>query len=80
MQRGAGSGVIGYPAIGGSINIITSPFSDKPKIDVSASYGSFNTRKYSASFSSGLIDNKYSVYAKLSQILSSGIGIILGQN
>ena len=72
VQRGAGSGVIGYPAIGGSINIITSPFSDKPKIDVSASYGSFNTRKYSASFSSGLIDNKYSVYAKLSQTLSSG--------
>ncbi len=72
VQRGAGSGVIGYPAIGGSINIITSPFPDKPKIDVSASYGSFNTRKYSASFSSGLIDNKYSIYTKLSQILSSG--------
>ena len=72
VQRGAGSAVIGYPAIGGSINIITSPFSEKPKIDVSASYGSFNTRKYSASFSSGLINNKYSVYAKLSQTLSSG--------
>ena len=72
VQRGAGSGVIGYPAIGGSINIITSPFSEKAEIDISASYGSFNTRKYSASFSSGLIDNKYSVYAKLSQTLSSG--------
>jgi iron complex outermembrane receptor protein len=72
VQRGAGSGVIGYPAIGGSINIITSPFSDKLRIDLSAFYGSYNTRKYSASFSSGLIDNKYSVYAKLSQILSSG--------
>ena len=72
VQRGAGSSVTGYPAIGGSINIITSPFSDIAKFDLSASYGSFNTRKYSASFSSGLIDNKYSVYAKLSQILSSG--------
>jgi Outer membrane cobalamin receptor protein len=72
VQRGAGSGVIGYPAIGGSINIITSPFSDKPSIDLSASYGSYNTRKYSTSFSSGLINNKYSVYAKISQILSSG--------
>ncbi len=72
VQRGAGSGVVGYPAIGGSINIITSPFSDKAKIDLSASYGSFNTRKYSAAFSSGLIENKYSVYAKLSQILSAG--------
>lgn len=72
VQRGAGSGVIGYPAVGGSINIITSPFSDKPSIDLSASYGSYNTRKYSTSFSSGLINNKYSVYAKISQILSSG--------
>jgi iron complex outermembrane recepter protein len=72
VQRGSGSGVIGYPAIGGSINIITSPFSDKPKLDVSTSYGSYNTKKYSASFSSGLINNKYSVYTKLSQILSDG--------
>ncbi len=72
VQRGAGSGVFGYPAIGGSINIITSNFSDKPKFELSASYGSYVTRKYSASFSSGLIDDKYSVYAKLGQILSSG--------
>lgn len=72
VQRGAGSGVAGYPAIGGSINIITSVFSNRPMFDLSASYGSYHTRKYSASFSSGLIDNKYSVYAKLSQILSGG--------
>ncbi|HEY7751143.1 MAG TPA: TonB-dependent receptor plug domain-containing protein, partial [Ignavibacteriaceae bacterium] len=72
VQRGAGSGVFGYPAIGGSINIITSNFSNKPKVELSASYGSYVTRKYSASFSSGLIDNQYSVYAKLGQILSSG--------
>lgn len=72
VQRGAGSGVTGYPAIGGSINIITSTFSDRPKFNLSASYGSYHTRKYNAAYSSGLIDNKYSVYAKLSQILSSG--------
>ena len=59
VQRGAGSGVVGYPAIGGSINIITSNFSDKPKFDISSSFGSYNTRKYSAAFSSGLINNKY---------------------
>ncbi len=72
VQRGSGSGVIGFPSVGGSINIITSPFSDKSKFDLLMSAGSFNTRKYSASFASGLIDNRYSVYAKLSQILSSG--------
>ncbi len=72
VQRGAGSGVTGYPAIGGSINIITSTFSDLPRVNFSASTGSYNTRKYSADVSSGLIDGKYSIDAKLSQILSSG--------
>jgi iron complex outermembrane receptor protein len=72
VQRGAGSGVLGYPAIGGSINIITSAFSNQPKFEASASIGSYNTRKYTAAFSSGLIDEKYSVYAKLGQILTSG--------
>jgi iron complex outermembrane receptor protein len=72
VQRGAGSGVFGYPAIGGSINLITSSFTNKPKLELSASYGSYVTRKYSASFSSGLIGGQYSIYAKLGQILSSG--------
>jgi len=72
VQRGAGSGVFGYPAIGGSINIITSSFTNKPMINLSVSYGDYVTRKYSAAYSSGLIDNKYSIYAKLGQILSSG--------
>lgn len=72
VQRGAGSGVIGYPAIGGSINIITASFSEIAKLNLSASLGSYNTRKYSVAYSSGLVGNKYSFYAKLSQILSSG--------
>src|SRR5690606_19695864 len=52
--------------------IITSAFSNKPSVNVSASAGSYNTKKYSASFSSGLINNKYSIYAKLSQIRTGG--------
>ncbi|MBK7629397.1 MAG: TonB-dependent receptor [Ignavibacteriales bacterium] len=72
VQRGTGSGVVGYPAVGGSINIITSPFSEKSQINLAASYGSYNTKKFNASFSSGLINNKYSIYARLSQIQSSG--------
>ena len=72
VQRGAGSGVFGYPAIGGSINIITSSFSNEPMINLSFSYGDYVTRKYSAAYSSGLIDGKYTIYAKLGQTLSSG--------
>jgi iron complex outermembrane receptor protein len=72
VQRGAGAGMIGYPSIGGSINIITSSFSDEPQFSFSTSLGSYNTRKYSAKFSSGLIENKYSIYTKLSKVLSDG--------
>ena len=72
VQRGAGSGVIGYPAIGGSINILTSNFSEKPIFELGGNFGSYNTQKYSASFASGLIDEKYSVYVKLSKTLSDG--------
>ena len=72
VQRGSSSGIIGYPAIGGSINIITSSFANEPKLNLQASIGSFNTRKYSTAFSSGLVDEKYSFYARLSQTLSSG--------
>lgn len=72
VQRGSGSGIIGYPSIGGSINIITSSFSNKADFELSAFTGSFNTRKYSASFSSGLIDNTYSIHTMLSKTMSSG--------
>jgi iron complex outermembrane recepter protein len=71
VQRGAGSGMFGYPAIGGSVNIITSAFSNSG-IKLETYTGSYNTMKYSASASSGLINDKYSVSAKLSRITSSG--------
>jgi len=71
VQRGSG-GIFGYPAIGGSINIITSNFSTERSIKVSSTLGSYNTRKYSLAASSGLIDGKYSFMGKISQTLSSG--------
>ncbi|MBU0475118.1 MAG: TonB-dependent receptor [Bacteroidetes bacterium] len=72
VQRGAGAGVIGYPAVGGSINIITSNFSDKPTTVLGVDIGNYNTRKYSAAFGSGLINDNYSIYINLSKTLSDG--------
>jgi iron complex outermembrane receptor protein len=72
LQRGVSSNLIGSPAIGGSINIITSTFSREKEILIKSGFGSYNTRKLMASFSSGLIDDQYAVYGRLSQILSSG--------
>jgi len=71
VQRGSG-GIFGYPAIGGSINIITSNFSLNKYINASSTLGSYNTRKYRVAASSGLIAGKYSFSGKISQTLSSG--------
>ncbi len=72
IQRGAGSGISGYPSIGGSINIITSNFSDKANSSLGFGIGDYNTRKYSISVGSGVVDEKYSFYFSLSNLLSTG--------
>ena len=72
VQRGAGSSFYGPPAIGGSVNLVTSALGSERSLQLTAGVGTYNTRKYSASFSSGLIDNTYAMHARLSKVLSSG--------
>lgn len=72
VQRGAGSAFYGPPAIGGSVNLLTNNFGNEQAFTFSGGVGSFNTRRYSASFTSGLIDNQYAFHARLSKILSDG--------
>lgn len=72
VQRGSGGGAMGYPAIGGSVNLMTSTNSDSYFLRLQSGIGSFQTRKYSAEASSGLLGNQSSIYVKLSSILSSG--------
>jgi iron complex outermembrane recepter protein len=72
VQRGAGSMTIGAPAIGGSINLVTTNFAREKGVYVSAGEGTFNTRKYSLSAHSGVIDDRYAIYARLSKITSDG--------
>lgn len=72
VQRGAGSAFYGPPAIGGSVNLVTAPFGRERSLQLSAGTGSFNTRKYSASFTSGLVGDHFAFYGRLSKILSSG--------
>ncbi|MCX6133216.1 MAG: TonB-dependent receptor [Ignavibacteriales bacterium] len=72
VQRGAGSAFYGPPAIGGSVNLITSSYSRTPGISVYTGFGSYNTRRYSVSVNSGLVGEKYQFYGRLSRILSDG--------
>lgn len=86
VQRGAGSAFYGPPAIGGSVNIITNPFTQKPyaKFEVMVGFQEYGDssqslpmtmKKLSASFNSGLIDNTYMFYGRLGKIQSNGYRI-----
>lgn len=72
VQRGAGSAFYGPPAIGGSVNLITTNFSKAGGVSFYSGLGTYNTRKYSVSISSGLVGERYEVYGRLSSIKSDG--------
>jgi len=72
VQRGAGSAFYGPPAVGGSVNLVTSTYSKTPAIDFSSGYGSYNTRRYSVAINSGMVGGQYQFYGRLSRILSDG--------
>lgn len=72
VQRGAGNLWSGAPAIGGAVNLITTHFSRQRGIGLMAGYGTFNTRKAGLTASSGLIDDRYAIYGRLSKISSDG--------
>ncbi|MGH7450917.1 MAG: carboxypeptidase-like regulatory domain-containing protein, partial [bacterium] len=72
VQRGAGSAFYGPPAIGGSVNIITSHFSPKRGISAYIGGGTYDTRRYSLALNSGLLRNKYILFARFSRIQSDG--------
>jgi iron complex outermembrane receptor protein len=82
VQRGAGSAFYGPPAIGGSVNLLAVPFQPKPYVTLESTlgfqeYGATNTimlstRKYSATFNSGLVDNRYMFYGRLGTLSTDG--------
>ena len=82
IQRGAGSAFYGPPAIGGSVNMLAVPFQPKPSVTLESSlgfqeYGVSNTivlatRKYSATFNSGLVDNRYMFYGRIGNLSTDG--------
>lgn len=72
VQRGVGSSTNGASAFGASINLMTDDATVKPFADITNGYGSFNTRRHTIRAGTGLIDNKFSLNARLSKIGSDG--------
>ena len=57
IQRGIGSSTNGDGAFGGSISLQTAAPALKPTLEVTGSYGSFNTYRFGGNFSTGLLWN-----------------------
>lgn len=82
VQRGAGLANYGAAAIAGSINLTTSAFINNPGIRMSFGNGfqefsgrdviATNTNKLKFEYSSGLVDEKYAFYGRMSEINSEG--------
>ena len=72
IQRGVGTSTNGAGAFGGSINIETGKLSIEPYATIASSGGSFNTTKNTLNIGSGLIKERFSFDARLSQIKSDG--------
>ena len=72
VQRGVGTSTNGAAAFGASINIQTDGLSHKPFAEIANSIGSFNTRKHTVKFGTGLLENGWAFDLRLSKLNSDG--------
>ena len=72
LQRGVGSSTNGSGAFGASLNLLTDAISDEVQGEISNSFGSFNTRKHTLKFSTGLLNEHVEIAGRLSKIKSDG--------
>lgn len=72
IQRGVGTSTNGAGAFGASINILTGKINPKSYLTLDGSYGSFNSRKLSASAGTGLMNDKFSIDMRYSLLGTDG--------
>ncbi|WP_034886927.1 TonB-dependent receptor [Gillisia sp. Hel_I_29] len=72
LQRGVGTSTNGAGAFGASLNILTDGYSTAANAETSHSFGSYNTRKHTVKFSTGLMNDHWEIAGRASQIKSDG--------
>lgn len=72
IQRGVGTSTNGAGAFGATINLSTNETNKEAYASFNNSFGSFNTWKNTVNLGSGLINNRFTVDARLSKISSNG--------
>ena len=71
LQRGVGTSTNGAGAFGASLNMATKSYQEKSYAEIANSFGSFNTRKHTLSFGTGL-HNNFELNGRISNIASDG--------
>lgn len=71
LQRGVGTSTNGAGAFGASLNMETKSYQEKAYAEISNSFGSFNTRKHTLAFGTGL-HNNFEMNGRISNIASDG--------
>lgn len=71
LQRGVGTSTNGAGAFGASLNMATKSYQEKAYTEIANSFGSFNTRKHTLSFGTGL-HNNFELNGRISNISSDG--------
>ena len=72
VQRGVGPALYGAAALGGSVSVETSPFSDVPRASVTAGGGTFGTRRVIFEGASGPLTGGWSLYGRYARVESDG--------
>jgi iron complex outermembrane receptor protein len=72
LQRGVGTSTNGAGAFGASLNMLTESYSKKAFGEINNSFGSFNSRKHTLKFSTGVFNNKFEVSGRISALASDG--------
>lgn len=72
LQRGVGTSTNGAGAFGASLNIQTDGIQDKAKVETNSFWGSYNTVKNVAKFSTGRLSERWEVSGRYSKIDSDG--------
>jgi iron complex outermembrane receptor protein len=72
LQRGVGTSTNGAGAFGASLNMFTDSYSKQSSGEIANSGGSFNTRKSTVKFSTGLLNDRFELAGRVSNINSHG--------
>lgn len=72
LQRGVGTSTNGAGAFGASLNLLTDAINQESSGEISNSFGSFNSRKHTVKFGTGLMNDHFELAGRLSNIASDG--------